>query len=74
MGAAAMAVLKNTILERHQARLRMKILMLGRQNGRRRDARPIHVTRAVNLLNGNPSLDALGKLTHTNPRATLSGE
>ena len=31
-------------------------------------------TRAVNVDNENPSLDALGKLTHTNPRAMLSGE
>ena len=27
-------------------------------------------TPAINLLNENPSLVALGKLTHTNPRAT----
>ena len=29
-------------------------------------------TPAVNLHNENPTLVALGKLTHTNPRATLS--
>ena len=28
------------------------------------------LTLAVNVLNENPSLVALGKLTHTNPRAT----
>ena len=31
-------------------------------------------TLAVNPLNENPTLVALGKLTHTNPRATLSVE
>ena len=30
-------------------------------------------TPAINLLNENPSLVALGKLTHTNPRATSDG-
>ena len=58
--AAATHLLKNHMLERHQARLRMKIPMLGRQNGRRGDAAATRYP-GVNLEKENPTLLALGK-------------